>query len=476
MKAKEYPKLQFAGSYYLQQQSMHDSPARFKVGAFGRQSGKSFYGKREALERAANEHQQVMIVFPALSAARTHWREMVRMLKKSNYPGLTIRQASKEIEFPGGGYISIRSAQEPENLRGGTLDFIVLDEAAFYPDGENIWWTICMPQITASGGDALIISTPNGKNWFYRLWLLGQKHDTYYQSWSMPSWESPFQDTVLLEHTKRHMPDLRYREEYGAEFLGSQGGVFMGSDLVATVKMLSEPASDGVYAAGVDWGDTTDYTVFSVFDIYTREQVYLDQFTGLGAGETVDRVYDLIRKWHPKITNIEKNGIGETCIGLLREKLAGRKVSLDDARASRVPGEQHIEMHGGYAIRPVHMDNTTKRAIIERLATDIQYKDCWLLEAGDELSIGGLQQAQMSTMLRTRTKSGQEVTYKAQEGEHDDLPMGTALAYRGVPRPLRIKPARTENITTNHGVKANPFRSHRRRTNARSNKVFPTHR
>lgn len=453
---KKTPTANFAGAYYPKQNEVIDSKKRFKVVAFGRQAGKSFLAKRSALDRAINRHQRVMIVFPALSAARQHWLEICQMLK--DFPVKALRQASKEIEFYGGGYLQIRSADVPQNLRGGTFDYLVLDECAFYTDGETVFWTILMPMITASGGDILLISTPNGKNWFYRAWLKGQKaDDKYWQSWRMPAWESPYQDVELLQAIKESMPELRYREEYGAEFLGSMGGVFLGSDEVANVPFARYPASGGVYAAGVDWGSVIDFTVFAVFNIYTRQLVYMEQFTGLSPTKTIKRLVELIHLWQPKITHIEKNGLGEVYLKLLKEVLAGRELTLHDFMAARedsTDDNNTTEIYNGYRVRDVHMDNPTKRSIIETLAADIQYKRCALLEAENTDSIGALLQSQMSTMQRKLTASGREVTYEAQEGEHDDLVMGVALAYKGVPRLARVDP----KSSVKKNLNKSPFR------------------
>lgn len=462
---KNLPRANFAGAFYPKQQEIEDSKARFKIAAFGRQAGKSFYAKRSALDKAINKHARVMIVFPAIPTARQHWTEMTSLLRKAKFP-CKIREASKEIYFPGGGFIYIRSAQEPDNLRGATLDYLILDEAAYYPDGEYLWWGVCLPMITASGGEVLVISTPNGKNWFYRLWMMGQpeKKDKYYQSWRMPAWESPYQDTDLLEDIKKKMPELRWREEYGAEFLGSMGGVFVGTEEVAKCPFLSEPLPSRVYAAGIDWGSTTDFTVFAVFDYYTRQLVFIERFTGIGVVETISRIVRLIWLWSPKITHVEKNGLGETYLKLLKEALAGHDITmadlLQDNMDDRTPPVDDVERtYGGYRIKPVHMDNETKRAIIERLSADVQYKRLELLYSENETDMGGLLLAEMSTMIMTRTDSGQQVTYKAQEGEHDDLVMATALAYKGVPTVARVVPKKTSE-TTRSG--RSPFRKRRK--------------
>lgn len=52
-------------------------------------------------------------------------------------------------------------------LRGGTCDFMILDEMASYPPG--LWKSIFEPMLDRTRGKALLTSTPNGRNMFYEL-------------------------------------------------------------------------------------------------------------------------------------------------------------------------------------------------------------------------------------------------------------------------------------------------------------------
>ena len=56
----------------------------------------------------------------------------------------------------------------PECSRGRSLSNIYLDEAAFWTQPDK-YWKAMFPTI-ATGGRACILSTPNGKNWFYQMY------------------------------------------------------------------------------------------------------------------------------------------------------------------------------------------------------------------------------------------------------------------------------------------------------------------
>src|SRR5690606_9239466 len=91
---------------------------KFHIAIIGRQSGKSYLDKRICLEYSNNRALRGMWVSPAISSARTHWQDLLNMIEESGLPVKKKDQQAKEIHFHGGGFLSIRSAIEPDNIRG----------------------------------------------------------------------------------------------------------------------------------------------------------------------------------------------------------------------------------------------------------------------------------------------------------------------------------------------------------------------
>jgi hypothetical protein len=458
------PKLDFSlMSPYALQREIIEHPARFKIVSFGRQSGKSWLAKRVLLEEAANNGKRCWWVSPTLTAAQDHWTDLTTLLIDSGVPVRKINNSTKTIEFHSGGSIRVRSAEIPNHLRGGTLDFLVLDEAAFMV--EDVWSKILQATLTASRGSALFLSTPNGQNWFYKLFKLGQ-NDKYpmYKSWSMPSTAAPYQDHEMLEIIRQTTPEMVWREEYLAEFLADSGGVFAGLDRVSFRPMLLKPVSGHVYVAGVDWGLDDDYTVFTIIDKYSREQVFGMRFNAIGTIPQIDVIEEQLRIWKPEIIHIEKNGVGEPMFKLIRERLG---MSRDDEEAYGGHGIGGFYVGGQFheiKVRGVHMDNKRKRKIIETLAADIEFGRFSPLVKEDENdveSFGAIQMGEMSTFARKRTASGLEITYSAPEGDKDDTVMGLAIAYMGVtPYEVEQRQDRIASPKTNKNTrieKRSPF-------------------
>ncbi len=419
---------------------------QFLVADFGRQSGKSWTSRFIALDSAANYDQNVMWVSPSISSARNHWNKLVKLLKKAGLNKIVkILQAAKEIHFPDGGVIAIRSAIEPDNLRGDSVDVLILDEAAFFRNGEYVWEQVCLPMITASRGVAVFTSTPNGRNWFYRLFMEGweKPEAEYHKSWKLKSEQSPYQDKRLLAFLKKKMPSSKWKEEFEAEFLADGGGVFVGVDRAAKVKMVSAPDPTQVYVAGLDIGSTRDFTTFTVINKFTREQVYGERFTNVGAIPTIRRIISLLDHWQPEVTHIEKNGVGDYLFKMLCEVLAGGDLDVIIAQMNTViadePDLAPLEaVVGGHRLVGLHMDNGMKKSLVERAATDVEFGRFFLLEdTGNQNDYGSIQIGEISTFTRRATSSGMDYTYAAAEGSNDDTVSALYLAYKGVPKLLK---------------------------------------
>ena len=65
------------------------------------------------------------------------------------------------------------SGENIDSIRGEAFHLIVMDEAARLP--EDVWTDAIMPTLADFDGDAVLISTPKGKNWFYNEWVAGRK-------------------------------------------------------------------------------------------------------------------------------------------------------------------------------------------------------------------------------------------------------------------------------------------------------------
>lgn len=197
------------------------SPKRNRIVNAGRRFGKSFFSGYEMLIQAVNHpNSEILYVAPTLPMARDiMWRGWL----KKHVPEQYIEKKNEQMmimEFKNGSVIQLKSADNEDSLRGTALDFLVLDEAAMYKNGELLWETISI-NLSDRLGRSLIISTPKGYNWFYDLYQKA-KYDPEYQD----EWDA-FQFTTMeggnvspeeIEKKRKTMTKKMFDQEFNASF------------------------------------------------------------------------------------------------------------------------------------------------------------------------------------------------------------------------------------------------------------------
>ncbi|MFW5691569.1 MAG: terminase large subunit domain-containing protein [Chloroflexota bacterium] len=332
---------------------------------------------------------------PTHAMASDVWRDLRDRLR--HLPGAGSSEVERRIDLHGGGSISVRSAHQPDLLRGAGLDHVVLDEAAFMEPG--VWPQVVRPMLLDRNGSAMFLSTPFGRNWFYDLYRLGVDPDMpEWSAWQFTSADNPRISAAELAVIRRTTPERVYREEYLAEFLDDAGQVFRGITQAATAPTDARPVAGRRYAAGVDWGRDHDYTAIAIIDAETGHMVALDRFRGVGWSLQRGRLAALCARWQPSVIWAEANSIGAPNIEALQAE--------------------------GLPVRPFHTTARSKPALIEALALAIEQGEIGLLPDPvllHELAAYGLER-----------QPGGGYRYGAPSGSHDDTVIAVALAWYGV--------------------------------------------
>ena len=169
-----------------------EDQSRFKVLSAGRRWGKTLLGCWLCIAYAL-EGKRAWWVAPTYTMALEGWRELRQIAV--DY-GVIVKEAERTIITPNGGMVSVRSADNPDRLRGAGLDFIVLDECAFIK--EQTWTEVLRPTLSDRMGSALFISTPKGYNWFQRLFEDAQNREGW-ATWTLPTSSNPLVPLSELE-------------------------------------------------------------------------------------------------------------------------------------------------------------------------------------------------------------------------------------------------------------------------------------
>ena len=200
------------------QKEVAESPARFKVVAAGRRFGKSRLGSVLCVAEALRGGQAWWVA-PSYPIATVGWRMIKRL--SGRIPGVSIKEGEHTVEFPGGGEVRVRSADNPDSLRGDGLDLVVLDECAFIK--REAWTEALRPALSDRQGKALFISTPKGRNHFWELYQRGVRQEEGWQSFTFPTNTNPFMMQCEIAAAERDLPEMIFRQEYLAEFVDDSG-------------------------------------------------------------------------------------------------------------------------------------------------------------------------------------------------------------------------------------------------------------
>ena len=207
--------------------------ARFLVAVCGRRWGKSVAASKEIEISLNNSKTRSWVVAPTYQTAEKVFREVWHTCIQNPDPSMNIptRRASYKdmyIETKTGSIFEAKSADNPNSLVGEGLDLLILDEAA--KQKERVWEMYLRPTLSDRKGKAMFITTPEGYNWVYDLYLRG-KEDEEWLSFNSPSWENQYaypegiNDSDLLE-AKRNMSPEIFDQEYGSLFTSFAGRVY----------------------------------------------------------------------------------------------------------------------------------------------------------------------------------------------------------------------------------------------------------
>jgi len=203
--------------------------SRFQVVVCGRRFGKTWASAMEATYVASQPNKRIWVVGMSYKKARLIFREIWQRMV-IGHPDDVDKASEKDmfIRFKWGTTVEAKSADNPDSLVGEGLDLLIMDEVAKMK--RKIWDMYLSPTLSDRKGKAIFITTPEGFNWIYDLFLLG-KEDDLWESHQAPTWDNDVvfpdgkQDQFLVER-KRNMSKELYEQEYGAMFTSFEGRVY----------------------------------------------------------------------------------------------------------------------------------------------------------------------------------------------------------------------------------------------------------
>jgi predicted phage terminase large subunit-like protein len=177
------------------------------------------HGPRRGFFIGAINGGNIWWVTSTFPTATNIWRQ----LKRASQSIWTDKsEIERRIEYPGGGSVTVKSADNPDSLVGEGLDGLVFDEAAI---SQEIAWKVSLrPALTDKRGWAVFISTPRGHNWFKELF--DNAVTAGWERWQCPTSQNPKIPAAELEEARLDMGERAFAQEHEAQFIDAEGTEF----------------------------------------------------------------------------------------------------------------------------------------------------------------------------------------------------------------------------------------------------------
>lgn len=364
--------------------SINNEPYKYYILNIGRQFGKSMLGINQLLYWAINDKGcNIAWVTPIYKQGKKVFDEIEKATIKSglfefNRSDLTISGFGSKINF--------FSGERPDNIRGNTFDYLIIDEYAF--TRSELWDEVLSATVLVKGKKVIFISTPNGKNHFYKMSLM-TNYDNRYKYFKFTSYDNPMINHVDLDERKQNLPKHIFEQEYLAEFLDNGSGLF--TNVNECIRLANTSTK---FYGGLDIGRADDYTVLSIVN-ENNEMVYCERWRQDEWTNIINKVANKINEFGAT-TYVEVNNQGDVFFEMLKKKV-------------------------GNKIFPFITTSKSKPIMIEDLAVLFEQKNVSILDINwlvDELN----------AFTYTYNSQTRNVQYSAPAGVHDDSVISLALA------------------------------------------------
>lgn len=267
-----------------------EDPSRMKVLPCGRRLGKSnmeahellpyafLARKRASTLRANGQRMEYWIVGPEYADSEKAFRVFYDKCSKLGLPFdrpgtyYSVQTGDMVVSLWEGAFIlQAKSENRPNSLVGEALSGVIFDEAAKMK--QNTWDQLIRPTLADFGGWAIFTSTPEGKNWFHRLYMDSiQPGNEGWNGFRIPSWKNPhvFRTETRDDHVKRLLHIMNDHPELTAFDIIRKENLVIDREIAQMANDLTIPMFQQEVAA-----DFTDFVgkVFKEFDEETHTRL-----------------------------------------------------------------------------------------------------------------------------------------------------------------------------------------------------------
>ena len=447
--------------------SYHDF--RFNINMMPRQSGKTTCAAGYLLWYAMFHPDQTILVAAHKYTGAQEIMQRIRYgyeLCADHIRCGVVSYNKGSIEFDNGSRIVSQTTTSTTG-RGMSISLLYCDEFAFVqPNIAEEFWTSISPTL-ATGGKAIITSTPNSdEDTFAIIWKESQDlFDEYgnakdeevgrngFHGFKAEWWEHPDRDETWKSNEIGRIGEERFRREYGCEFLiydetlinsiklsemvGREPAYKMGH-----VRWFRKPTAGNLYLVALDpcLGTGGDYAGIQVFELPNFTQVAEWQHNITPVQDQVKIFRDVIRYIGDEIGlensssiywSVENNTVGEAALVVIKDL-----------------GEETFP--GLFVSEPVRKGHVRKFRKGFNTTFGAKISACARLKFLIEENKMVINSRALISELKTFIAQG--TSFKAKDGQHDDLVSALLLIVRMSVILAEWDPVVFEKLSVNSGI------------------------
>jgi hypothetical protein len=225
----------------LPQSEIFLCPSRFVSVVAGRRFGKTFLSTGKILEQAVKSpNRNVWYVAPTYGAAKEIAWDMLIATIPPEYVSKT-NETSLTLRLINGSVIALKGAEKPNNLRGRSLDYVVMDE--FADMRPEAWYEVLRPALSDRNGGGMFIGTPKGRNHFYDIWGKGIDGDDNWASFQYTTLQGGNVSQEEIAAARQDLDERTFQQEYEAAFVNYSGIIYYGFSREHSVVKIEDSGS-----------------------------------------------------------------------------------------------------------------------------------------------------------------------------------------------------------------------------------------
>lgn len=298
----------------------------------GNRWGKSFVSAVKLIHHAIYQirpaawhncpHYRAVVASITQDQANLVFNQVVRLVRRAPVIEALVAERTRtpfpKITFDNGATIEARSTQNRgEYLLGNDFDLFIFDEVAFETDPEYVVEEVILMRLADREGRLDLVSTPNGKNWFYSRAgeITEGKRTGYLQSGD--SRQNQFISRAFLEERVQYFSEARVQQNIMGQFVDSGGEILKGEyvDRALRQRASTPPVqNDGLprYVSGWDLARKRTATVGVTIEVDGKiaRVVALERFKQFDWVAIVERIKARQHQYPGKLV-IDATGLGD---------------------------------------------------------------------------------------------------------------------------------------------------------------------